>query len=228
MATRHVLAELNLAAVDAGCRSMQIESVGGVDAEQRVVAGESFDLVFLASGALQRLADAGLVDATTVTPLVRSQVAVAVSAATFSAASHTGGDAFTNAAAMREALRQAATIGYSTGPSGNALLQQIDAWGLTNELSDRLMQAQPGIPVASLVAAGEVELGYQQLSELVGQPGIRILGVLPAECAIDTVFSGAVATAASDPVRAAEALEFFASEAAAPIITAHAFSLPVR
>ncbi len=104
----------------------------------------------------------------------------------------------------------------------------IDAWGLTSELSDRLVQAMPGIPVARSLADGDVDLGFQQLSELVGQPGIRILGVMPDDCAIDTVFAGAVATASASSESAAEMLAFFASEAAAPIKQRHAFGVPPR
>ena len=90
------------------------------------------------------------------------------------------------------------------------------------------MQARPGIPVARLLADGQVDLGFQQLSELVGQPGVRILGVLPSDCAIETVFSGAVATTSSDPRRARDVLAFFASDSTASIKTEHAFSPPAR
>ncbi|MFA4895317.1 MULTISPECIES: substrate-binding domain-containing protein [Microbacterium] len=228
MATRHVLADLAAAAVAAGLPKLDIESVGGVDAADRVATGEPFDLVFLAAGALTKLADAGHVDAATVTPLVLSQVAVAVGSDSSEPAVRPDGSAFSDAAGLRAALRAAKRIGYSTGPSGTALVDMIDAWGLTSELSDRLVQAMPGIPVARSLADGDVDLGFQQLSELVGQPGIRILGVMPDDCAIDTVFAGAVATASASSESAAEMLAFFASEAAAPIKQRHAFGVPPR
>lgn len=228
MATRQVLAALNDAAQAAGLQGVEIESVGGVDAAQRVAAGERFDLVFLASGALAKLAEAGHVVADSVTPLVVSQVAVAVPADAAAAADEGSagaatGPAFADAAGVREALRRAERIGYSTGPSGSALLRMIEEWGLADELAARLVQARPGVPVARSLAEGEVDLGFQQLSELVGQPGIRILGVMPADCAIDTVFAGAVATAAEEPERAAEVLGFFASGAATPVKREHSF-----
>jgi molybdate transport system substrate-binding protein len=125
---------------------------------------------------------------------------------------------------LRAALQQAARIGYSTGPSGVALVKMIDGWGLTEELGQRMIQASPGIPVARSLAEGEVDLGFQQLSELVGQPGVRILGVLPSDCAIDTVFAGAVATTSGDRAGAREVLRFFTSEEAAPIVVAHSFT----
>lgn len=226
-ATRKLLAELT-SSLPAGLPAVTVESVGGVDAEKRVAAGEAFDLVFLASGALKRLADACHVDAASVTPLVVSQVAVAVPASEGDpeVAARPDGTAYPDAAGLREALLGAERIGYSTGPSGNALVAMIDEWGLTDELSGRLIQARPGVPVASLVASGEADLGLQQLSELVGEKGIRVLGVLPEDCAIDTIFSGAVATASSHPAEAAGVLEYLASDATTPTRTELCFGTP--
>lgn len=232
MATRRLFADLAAAAADAGLPPVDVESVGGVDAETRVAAGEPVDLVFLAAGALRRLAEGGHVDPATVTPLVLSQTAVAVaSRSTEPAAPPVSEDgsvarAFADAAGVREALRAAQHVGYSTGPSGTALVRMIGDWGLTDELGDRLVQARPGIPVAAALASGEVELGFQQLAELAGAPGVRILGVLPDDCAIDTVFAGAVAAAAEDAAGAARVLEFLASADVAPIKSRHAFGVP--
>ncbi|CAN7383674.1 substrate-binding domain-containing protein [Microbacterium foliorum] len=226
MATRGVLADLTVAATDAGMPAVEVESVGGVDAAARVADGEAFDLIFLATGALRKLADAGHVDAATITPLVLSQTAVAVPDAFAGPAAHPDGAAFADAGELRDALRAATRIGYSTGPSGTALVKLIDEWEMTGEVGDRLVQAQPGIPVAKTIAAGVVDLGFQQLSELVGHPGIRILGVMPEDCAIDTVFAGAVTMASADPDGAADLLTFLASEAVAPIKARHAFNVP--
>lgn len=226
MATRHVLADLAEAAAEAGLPLLQLESVGGVDAAQRVTAGEAFDLVFLADDALQRLAAERHVDQASIAPIVLSEVAVGVPERTTGAATYSGGIAFANTDELRSALREASRIGYSTGPSGTELLRMIDHWGMTDEIGDRLVQARSGVPVARLLAEGEVDLGLQQLSELVGQPGLRILGVLPADCAISTVFAGAVATSSKNTGRAAEVLAFFRSDLAASIKSAHSFRAP--
>lgn len=228
MATRHVLADLAAAAVDAGLAPVELESLGGVDAAARVRAGEGFDLVFLAQGALDALAAEGHVDAASVTPLLRSDVAVAVRADSEEPAAAPTGAAFADAAGVREAIAAAGRIGYSTGPSGTALIDLIAQWDLSARVSDRLVQARPGIPVATLVASGEVDLGFQQLSELVGEPGIRVLGVMPADAAITTVFSGAVSAVATDPAAARAVVEFFASEAAAALKAQHSFGVPTR
>lgn len=226
MATRHVLADLTAAAAAERLARVDVESVGGVDAAERVAAGEAFDLVFLASDALSRLAAERHVDAATVTPLVLSQVAIAVPSGSSEKATRTDGPAFADAAGVRDALRNATRVGYSTGPSGTALVKMIADWGMSSELGDRLVQARPGIPVARSLADGEVDLGFQQLSELVGQAGVRILGVMPDDCAIDTVFSGGVATASADQARARKVLSFVASAAVAPIKTQHSFGVP--
>lgn len=226
MATRHVLAELAEAARGAGHDQLSIESLGGVDAAHRVASGEQLDLVFLAIGALRKLAAAGHVDPDTVTPLVLSQVAVGVPSGADEPAAKPAGAAFADAAGMRDALLAATRIGYSTGPSGDALVRMIDDWGLTEQLGERLVQAKAGIPVAKSLAQGEVDLGFQQLSELVGQPGVTILGVLPSDAAIDTVFAGAVATTAADAEAARATLEHLASEAVADVKQQHHFALP--
>ncbi|WP_417509360.1 substrate-binding domain-containing protein [Microbacterium sp.] len=225
MATRHVLADLAAAAAEAGLPEVEIESVGGVDAAARVADGDAFDLVFLASGALTKLASSGHVSGTVV-PLMLSQTAVALPSDSSEPATRPEGPAFADASELREALRSANRIGYSTGPSGTALVKMIDGWGLTLELDERLVQARPGIPVAKSLADGDVDLGFQQLSELVGQPGVRILGVMPSDCAIDTVFAGAVAAASDSPEKAAEVLTFLASDAVRGIKEQHSFGIP--
>lgn len=224
MATRALLADLTAAAAAAGLPRVEIESVGGVDAVRRVAAGEQFDLVVLASGALSELAGSGHVLPSSVTPLVLSHTAVAVHSPGSRRAIPPPSPAFDDADGVRALLRDAGRIGYSTGPSGTELLRRIESWGMTDEVRDRLIQARPGMPVARLVAGGEVDIGFQQLSEMAGQPGVRILGVLPPDCAIDTVFAGGIATTSAGPAASGAVLAFFSSDAAVQIKAAHSFS----
>lgn len=191
MATRALLAELAADFTAQTGVKVAIESVGGVDAAKRVAAGEVFDLVLLASDALDKLVAAGHVLAGRV-DCVHSPVAVAVAAGAPVPHIH-------NEAALKAAVQAATTVGYSTGPSGQHLLRLFARWGLADALASRTVQAQPGVPVGSQVATGEVALGFQQLSELQGLPGITIVGLLPADCAFITTFSGGVATASQQP-----------------------------
>lgn len=185
MATRLVLTELARANALAGGTPLALESVGGVDAARRVQAGESFDLVFLASDAIGKLVASGLVIADSCVDLVRSQVAVAVKAGAAT-------PDIDSALALQRAILSASSVGYSTGPSGNALLALFERWGIMAEMQGKLRQAPAGVPVAAMVARGEVELGFQQRSEMIDAPGIQVVGDLPTEIAIVTVFSGGV------------------------------------
>lgn len=191
MATRALLAELGAAYTAQTGVPVLIESVGGVDAARRVAAGEAFDLVLLASDALDKLAAAGHVQPGR-TDYVHSPVAIAVPAG--APLPDVGSEA-----ALQAAVQAAPSIGYSTGPSGQHLLRLFERWGLAPELVSRTVQAQPGIPVGRQVASGEVALGFQQLSELKDLPGIQIAGLLPSECAFITTFSGSVATRSTQP-----------------------------
>ncbi|MFY9511347.1 MAG: substrate-binding domain-containing protein, partial [Rubrivivax sp.] len=92
-------------------------------------------------------------------------------------------------AAVRQAVLAARSVGFSTGPSGVHLSKLFASWGVSDTPPGRVVQATPGVPVGSLVADGQVELGFQQLSELLHVPGIEVLGLLPPDMAFITTFS---------------------------------------
>jgi molybdate transport system substrate-binding protein len=208
MATRLLLQELTALYAQKSGVATTFESVGGVDAARRVHAGEAFDVVALASDAIDKLAAAGKVVAGSKVDVARSGVAVAVRAGAKPPAIATED-------ALRDAVRAARTVGYSTGPSGVQLAKLFERWGIAGEIENRIVQATPGVPVASLVAKGEVELGFQQLSELLHVPGIDIVGPLPDAVQITTIFSAAACAASRQPEAARALLEFLASPGAA-------------
>lgn len=209
MATRALLAELVAAWQQQSGGEAAIESVGGVDAARRVrEGGEPFDVVVLASDAIAKLEAAGRIVPGSVTPLVRSGVAVAVPAGAPQPAIGTE-------AQLRDAVLAAPTIGYSTGPSGVALQQLFERWGIAETVKDRTVQASAGTPVGALVARGEVALGFQQLSEMLHVEGIAVVGPLPDAVQITTVFSAAVVAGAAQETAARELLAFMASPATA-------------
>lgn len=204
MATRALLAELSAAYSQRTGTAVAIESVGGVDAAKRVQAGEAFDVVVLAADALAKLAASGHVVSGSVVDLVHSGVAVAVK-------SGAARPDLSSEEAVKHAVLAARSIGYSTGPSGTALLHLFERWGVMPQLEDRLVQARAGVPVGSLVAGGEVELGFQQRSELIHLQGIDLVGDLPASIQIVTTFSAAVCTASAQPEAARALIAFLAS-----------------
>ena len=178
-----------------------------MDAAKRVQAGEAFDAVFLAADAIDKLIASGHVHMGSRVDLMRSGVSVAVRAGA-------ARPDIATEAALREAVLAAPSIGYSTGPSGVALMQQFQRWGIADEIQSRLVLATPGVPVGSMVAAGAVALGFQQTSELLNLPGIAILGPLPAAVQIVTTFSAGVCTASQDARAVQELLDFMSSPAA--------------
>jgi len=207
MATRQFLAEAVAAWQERAGAAVAIDSVGGVDAAKRVQAGEAFDVVILAADAIGKLAAAGRIVDGSVTDLVRSGVAIAVPRG--AARPDIGSEE-----ALRRAVLAAPTVGYSTGPSGVALQQLFARWGIAAAIQSRLVQAPPGVAVGSLVARGEVALGFQQLSELMHLDGIEVVGSMPPELAIVTTFTGAVCSASTQPDAARALLDFIRSPAA--------------
>ncbi len=208
MATRQVLAELAGACERRSGVVVTFESVGGVDAARRVQAGEPFDVVVLASDAIDKLIAAGRVWRDSKTDLVRSGVAIAVRLG--APRPDIGSEE-----ALRGAVLAARTLGYSTGPSGVALQELFERWGITETLHGRIVQAPPGVPVGALVARGEVELGFQQRSELMHLEGIEVLGPMPPGLEILTTFSGGLCAASTQPEAARALLDFMASPEAA-------------
>lgn len=208
MATRLVLAELGQAYTRQTGQAVHWVSVGGVDAARRVAEGEVFDLVVLASDAIDKLAAAGHVPAGSRVDLVHSGVAVAVPAG--APLPDIGTEA-----SLREAVRLAPSIGHSTGPSGVALARLFARWGLADEIAPRLVQAPAGVPVGELVARGEIALGFQQLSELIHVAGIQIVGPLPEAVQIDTVFSAAPCATCTQAAATAQFIQFLAGADAA-------------
>ena len=206
MATRQVLAELADAWRHSG-GEVVFESVGGVEATQRVLGGEDFDLAVLAAEAIDKLVAAGRIVAGSRMDLVRSAVAIAVRKGSPRPAIGTE-------AALREALMSARTIGFSTGPSGTALQQNLDRWGILETLRPRLVQAQSGVPVGELIARGDVELGFQQLSELIHLDGVDVIGPMPPGLEIVTTFSAGVCAGSTQPDAVRALLDFIGSSAA--------------
>jgi molybdate transport system substrate-binding protein len=203
MATRHVLAELADVYVRRGVE-VAVESVGGVDAARRVKAGEPLDFAVLAASAIGDLEAEGHL-------LRGSRVDIATSAIALAVAAGARKPDIWSADAVRETVARAKRIGYSTGPSGTHLLRLFKEWGLGEAIEARLVKAPPGVPVAALLETGDVELGFQQLSELIHEPGVEVVGPLPPEIQALTTFSGAVCAASTQPDAVRAWLEFAAS-----------------
>jgi molybdate transport system substrate-binding protein len=123
--------------------------------------------------------------------------------------------------ALKRELRAARKVAYSTGPSGVYLAGLFKRWGMAEELAPKLVLAPSGVMVGTFVASGEVDIGFQQKSELLQVEGIDYAGPLPAEIQVTTTFSAGF-PAATKPLEAARAwVAYFTAPAAAPLLKKH-------
>ena len=204
MASRHILTDLAQTYKALTQVRVEIHSMGGVEAAKLVRAGEAADIVVLASKVMRALEAEGHLAPGDTRDFARSEIGIAVRA----------GSALPSLAdekAVKRAMRDARKICYSTGPSGDHLKALCEKWGVPLA---RALVAPPGVPVATLVANGEADLGFQQLSELLGQPGVEVAGPLPPEIQAVTVFSAGV-SATSHAVEGARAFVAYLASAKA-------------
>lgn len=208
MATRELLSELTAEYQRSTAQAVSCEAAGGVDVAKRVRAGEAVDVVVLSSTAIDSLIAAGSLLPDSRIDLVKSGVSIAVRAG----APHPD---VASEEAVNRAVLAAKTLSYSTGPSGVYLEKLFERWGILADIRARIVVPPPGIPVGSLVANGAVELGFQQLSELMTLPGIEVIGPLPPEIQTITTFSGGISSGCMRPELARALLGYLASPSVA-------------
>jgi molybdate transport system substrate-binding protein len=204
MATRYILADLAKAYELMNGIRVDIRSMGGVEAAKLVRTGEPTDVVVLASKVMQGLEAEGHIVKGSLVDFARSEIAIAVPAG----APRPQVD---SEQAVRQAMIEARRLCYSTGPSGDHLKALCQKWGVADSVLGRALVAPPGVPVASLVARVEADLGFQQLSELIGQPGVEVLGPLPPEIQAVTIFSAGLASASHEREAARAVVAYMAS-----------------
>lgn len=214
MATRELLSELAASYQAARAQAVAIESVGGVDANKRVQAGERVDVVVLAANTIDQLIKDGKLLAGSRVDLVKSGVAIAVRSGALK-------PDVRSEEAVKQAVLAARSLSYSTGPSGVYLVKLFQRWGIFEAIKARIVQAAPGVPVGTLVARGEVELGFQQLSELLNLPGIDVLGPLPPDIQTITTFSAGISATCTQVEAVRALLDFMAAPAVAAVKRRH-------
>ena len=184
----------------------------------RLARGEAADVVILDGGAADELVKQGVARSGTKVELALSQIGMVVRAG---AATPDIG----SVEALRRTLLAATSIGYSDSGSGTYLSTTLFArLGVADQVArkSRKVRGPPsGEPVAAVVARGELEIGFQQVSELIHVPGVTFVAALPAELQPGFSFAGVVTTAARQPDAALALLRFLASsEVAATIVKA--------
>jgi molybdate transport system substrate-binding protein len=182
----------------------------------RLARGEPADVVILDGGAADELGKRGLVRADSKIELARSLIGMVVREGA-------ARPDISSVDAFRNTLLAAKSIAYSDSGSGTYLSTTLfDKLGVAHEIASksRKVRGPPsGEPVAAVVARGEAEIGFQQVSELIHVPGISFVGALPAEVQPMFSFAGALTNTAQQPDAAVALLRFLASPEAAPVIS---------
>jgi molybdate transport system substrate-binding protein len=158
----------------------------------RLERGEPADVLIMVGYALKDLADKGKVMPGSSVDLVKSPIGIAVKAGT-------PRPDISSADAVKRALLAAKTIAYSDSASGVYVsTEMFQKLGITEEMKDKAKKI-PATPVAEIVAHGEAEIGFQQISELKVVAGVDIVGPLPEELQRITVFSAGIAAVSKEP-----------------------------
>jgi molybdate transport system substrate-binding protein len=185
---------------------------GTLDVQKRVAAGEKYDLLIMAGPAIDDYIKAGTVVAGSRVDLAKSGVAAAVPK---------GGQKFdiSSVDALKKSLLTAKSIGYSTGPSGVYVVSMFQKLGVSAEVTPKLKQTPTGVFVGTIIANREVEIGFQQVSELSLFPGVDYLGPLPAAVQQITVFSAGLQAGGKEAEAAKALVKFITAPAAASAYT---------
>ncbi|MGH8735707.1 MAG: molybdate ABC transporter substrate-binding protein, partial [Burkholderiales bacterium] len=149
---------------------------------KRISDGEVVDIVLIAAPNIDKLISEGRLVAGTRADVAKSGIGVALRAGLAKPDISSG-------EAVKKAVLAAKSVAYSSGPSGFYMEGLFRRLGIADEIKGKLKQTPTGVFVGSIIASGEAEIGFQQVSELIRHPGIDYVGPLPADVQEITVFA---------------------------------------
>ena len=187
---------------------------GTTDIMKRMAAGEIYDLVVSSSKSLDDLIKQGEIVAGSPVVLAKCGIGIAVKAG--ARRPDVG-----SPEAFKQAVLAAKTVGYSTGPSGVYLAGLFERMGISEAVKAKTRQVPSGMTVGPIIASGEAEIGFQQVSELAHGDGIDYIGPLPAPLQNITVFSAGIPTGAPQPAAAKMLVAFLTTSAAGSVMKKH-------
>lgn len=187
---------------------------GTLNVQKRLADGETYDMIIMAGPAIDEQIKLGKAVAGSRVDFAKSGVGLAVRKG---AAKPDIG----SVEAFKKTLLAVKSIGYSTGPSGLYMLGVFDKLGIAGQVKGKLKQTPSGVFVGTLIASGETEIGFQQISELVHFAGIDYVGPLPGELQRMTVFSAGIHAGAKQADAAKALVKFLTAPPAAPVIRKH-------
>lgn len=187
---------------------------GTLNVQKRLADGEPYDLIIMAGPAIDDQIKLGKAVAGSRVDFAKSGIGLAVRKGAAK-------PDISSADALRKTLLAAKSIGYSTGPSGLYMVSLFEKLGIADQVKAKLKQTPSGVFVGTLIANGETEVGFQQISELAHFPGIDYVGPLPGDLQRLTVFSTGIHAGAKQPDAARALVKFITAPAAASVIKKH-------
>ena len=175
---------------------------------------EQHDLVVISSTEMEELMKQGKVVPGSRADLAKSGIGIAVKAGAKRPDVSTPD-------ALKRALLDAKTVGYTSGPSGVYMAGLVERMGIAAEVKAKFRSVPSGGTIGTIVASGDCEIGFQQVSELVHIPGVDYIGPLPAEVQRVTVFSIGLQTGAPNPGPAKALVAFLTTPAAVAVMQKH-------
>jgi molybdate transport system substrate-binding protein len=188
---------------------------GTVDIMKRMAAGgDQHDLIVISSTELEELIKQGKIMPGTRVDLAKSGIGVAVRAGAPK-------PDIGSVEALKRTLLAAKSVGYTSGPSGVYMAGLIERMGIADAVKAKFRSVPSGGTIGTIVANGECEIGFQQISELVHIKGTDYVGPLPAEIQRVTVFTSGVQTGAANAEAARALQQFLVTPAAIATMRRH-------
>lgn len=181
----------------------------------RLARGQKADVVIMDGESAENLAQRGAIRPESLTTLARSQIGAAVRLNAVQ-------PDISNTDAFRKTLLAARSIAYSDSGSGTYIAQtMLGKLGILDQVMGKSIKVRgppSGEAVAAVVARGEAEIGFQQVSEIIHTPGITYLGPIPTDLQPGFTFAGAVTAQAIQPVAATALIQFLSSPHVTPVL----------
>ncbi|MFZ0838146.1 MAG: substrate-binding domain-containing protein [Xanthobacteraceae bacterium] len=182
----------------------------------RLARGEAADVVILDAASASELASRGVIQADSKVNLARSLIGMVVRAGAAK-------PDISSVEALKQTLLAAKSIAYSDSSSGTYLTTTLfPKLGVADQIAGKIRKIRgppSGEPVAAVIARGEAEIGFQQVSEIIHVPGITLVGPIPADVQPMIFYAGAITRSAQQPDAGRSLIRFLTSPEAAPFIT---------
>ena len=192
---------------------------GTAGINQKLAEGEVYDVVIVSAATVDRFIQQNKLAAGSRVDLMKSGVGAGVRAGAPK-------PDISSSAALKSALLAAKSVGYSTGPSGTHIVSVMERMGVADQIKPKMKQVPTGGRIGTMIASGEVDIGFQQVSELIHEPGVDYMGPLPPDVQNTTVYAAGVHAQAKQPDAAKLLIKALTTPAAVAAVRKHGMDPP--